>query len=132
MLKTLAAELAITEFVQWRGNVDNVTDFYRAADIFVSASRHEGAPNALLEAMSCDLPAIVTDGSPGPLEYVDNGVNGLVVPVNDADQLAAAMLRLASDADLRLTLAIAARTRIAKHDHAAVMSHWQQVMETTL
>ena len=72
---------------------------YARASMFVLPSRFEGMPNALLEAMASGLPAVVSDASPGPLEEVTDGENGLVVPAGDATALTRAMTRLAGDAD---------------------------------
>ena len=69
-LQTLARQLGIAGRVDWIGQVEDPFPYLRAAQFFVSTSRFEGSPNALLEAMSCGLPAIVTDASPGPLELV--------------------------------------------------------------
>jgi ATP-binding cassette subfamily B protein len=97
-LRARAMRLGIADRVDWHGIVRDPFIFYRAASIFVLPSRVEGTPNALLEAMSCGLPVIVSDGAPGPLELVEDGVTGLVVPVNDAAVLAAAIRRLLSGA----------------------------------
>ena len=69
----------------------DIQRFYQIADIFVLPSRMEGLPNAVLEAMACGLPVVATavGGSP---EIIENGVNGLLVPANDADALATAIL----------------------------------------
>jgi glycosyltransferase involved in cell wall biosynthesis len=108
-----------------------VTDphaFYHAANFFVLPSRVEGTPNALLEAMSCGLPVIVSDGAPGPLELVEDGVTGLVVPVNDAAALAAALRRLASDGELRSRLGEAARARVSEYDLPRALAAWESVV----
>jgi glycosyltransferase involved in cell wall biosynthesis len=69
----------------------DIQRFYQAADVFVLPSRMEGLPNAVLEAMACGLPVVSTavGGSP---EIIENGVNGLLVPPDDADALATAIL----------------------------------------
>ncbi|GIS13426.1 MAG: hypothetical protein CM15mP116_00090 [Synechococcus sp.] len=58
-------------------------------------------PNALLEAMAVGLAVVVTDASPGPLEVVEAGVSGLVVPSDEPAALADALDRLAAQPQLR-------------------------------
>jgi glycosyltransferase involved in cell wall biosynthesis len=99
-LRELAKELEVFDKVNWAGRTDPVP-YYNTARIFVQATRHEGTPNALLEAMSYRLPVIVSDASPGPLEYIKNEENGLVVPVEDAEALAKAVLDLINNEDRR-------------------------------
>lgn len=49
------------EYILIKGNVSNITDYLKAADVFVSASRSEGLPNAVLEAASCGLNMILSN-----------------------------------------------------------------------
>jgi glycosyltransferase involved in cell wall biosynthesis len=126
-----AEKLKITGRVDWHGVVRDPFIFYRAANIFVLPSRVEGTPNALLEAMSCGLPVIVSDGAPGPLELIEDGVTGLVVPVNDAAALAAALRRLASDEQLRHRLGMAARARISEYHLPQALVAWESVVGLT-
>jgi glycosyltransferase involved in cell wall biosynthesis len=65
---------------------------YRAADAFVSASRHEGSGYALIEALACGLPAFVTDIPPFR-ELTGGGLTGALVPLDDAAAMAAALCR---------------------------------------
>lgn len=114
--------------MEFRGCVTDPYPYYRAADIFVLASRHEGMPNALLEAMSCALPSIVTDASSGPLEYVSHEVTGLVVPSENSLALAAAMERLAGDNGLQRRLGLAAKARIGNDGFAQALKVWESVL----
>jgi glycosyltransferase involved in cell wall biosynthesis len=82
-----------------------------AADILVLPSLSEGRPNVVLEAHACGLPVVATNVGGTP-ELLEDGVNGLLVPVGDSDALAGALRRLATDHDLRLRLGVAARERI--------------------
>jgi glycosyltransferase involved in cell wall biosynthesis len=127
-LKAQAASLGVAGRVHWYGVVRDPHTFYRAANIFVLPSRLEGTPNALLEAMSCGLPVVVSDGAPGPLELVEDGVTGLVVPVNDAPALAAALRRLASDGELCRRLGAAARVRVSEYDLPRALVAWESVL----
>jgi glycosyltransferase involved in cell wall biosynthesis len=126
-----AAGLGIYDRIDWHGIVADPYVFYRNATIFALPSRVEGTPNALLEAMSCGLPVIVSDGAPGPLELVQDGKTGLVVPVNDAPALAAALSRLAKDDGLRNRLGAAARERVSEYDLPRAIAAWESTIGLT-
>jgi glycosyltransferase involved in cell wall biosynthesis len=69
-------------------------DYYRAADLYVSASHSDGSSISLLESMACGVPALVSD-IPANREWVEPGVNGRWFPDGDAEALAQAMLEFA-------------------------------------
>lgn len=75
----------------------------RACDVYVLPTRYEGFGLPLLEAMACRAPVVTTD-IPVVREIVQDGVNGLLVGLNDAPALAEAILRLVEDAALRQRL----------------------------
>jgi glycosyltransferase involved in cell wall biosynthesis len=127
-LQSQATSLGIAKRVDWHGIVREPHTLYGSASIFAMPSRVEGMPNALLEAMSCGLPVVVSDGAPGPLELVENEVTGLVVPVNDAGALAAALRRLADDPQLCSRLGNAARERVAEYDLPRALAQWESVI----
>lgn len=109
-LSAQSQALGIDDRVLFTGAVPNPADYFRAADIFALPSRHEGTPNALMEAMSYGLPAVVSDASPGPIDLVANETNGLVTPNEDVAALTHALRRLIDDPALRETFGTAART----------------------
>lgn len=82
---------------------------YRAASVHVFPSTCEGSAKATYEAAACGLPQIVTRESG---DVVLEGVNGLVIPAENPDALAAALQRLHGDADLRARLGAAGRERV--------------------
>jgi glycosyltransferase involved in cell wall biosynthesis len=93
------------------GNQDNVPDWLRALDLFVLPSYgDEGVPQSIMQAMACGLPVISTPVG-GITEAVVADETGLIVPPRDADALAAALLRLMGDADLRTRLGSAGLAR---------------------
>jgi glycosyltransferase involved in cell wall biosynthesis len=95
-----AKELGIENNIKFIGWQSNVAEFYRQADAFMLTSFAEGWPLVIIEAASYGLPIIMTDmGSAG--EFIIDGVNGLVVPQNNKDRLAEAMLKLIPDSDFK-------------------------------
>lgn len=86
-----------------------------AADIAVlPALRREGLPKSIIEAMACGIATVVTDTG-GNAELVADQQTGLVVPANNSDALAAAILALASDSEKRAAMGRAGRQRIDRH-----------------
>jgi glycosyltransferase involved in cell wall biosynthesis len=65
--------------------------YYRAADLYVSASHSDGTSISLLEAMACGRPVLVSD-IPGNREWVEPNVNGWLFPEGDVNALARAIL----------------------------------------
>jgi glycosyltransferase involved in cell wall biosynthesis len=92
------------------GMRDDVPALLAAADIFVLASRFEGLPMSVIEAMCSALPVIACDIR-GPREQVADGQTGFLVPPGDAGALAVAIRRLADDAPLRAAMGTAGRAR---------------------
>jgi glycosyltransferase involved in cell wall biosynthesis len=131
-LRAQAEALGIAGRVDWHGVVRDPYHFYRAAHVFALPSRVEGMPNALLEAMSCGLAVVVSDGAPGPLELIEHEVTGLVVPVNDPVRLAAALRRLGNDGALRKRLGAAARQRVIEYDLPHALATWESVVGLTV
>ena len=129
-LREQAKTLGIGERVDWYGLVRDPFVFYRAASIFVLPSRSEGMPNALMEAMSCGLPVIVSNASPGPLDLIEDGETGLVVPVEDPAALAKAIELLANNVALRRRLGDAARQRVSEYDLSKVTAIWEPIIST--
>ena len=122
------AALGLCGQVEWLGQHADPWPWLRAADVFVLPSRFEGTPNALLEAMSCSVPPIVSDATAGALEYVADGESGLVAPVEDAAALAQAMARLAGDPAARAALGAGARRRVAALSFDEAAAAWGRLL----
>ncbi len=99
--------------VSFEGFVRDVNHYYRRGALLVLPSRQEGMSNALLEAQSWGLPAVVSDIA-GNRAVVADGETGLVVPVDDTAAFADGILKLLRDADLRHAQGAAARRRVER------------------
>ena len=71
-----------------KGWTTNTVKEYCEHDIYLMTSNFEGMPNSLMEAMAVGLPCISTDCETGPSDLIDDGVNGYLVKVNNATELA--------------------------------------------
>ncbi|MGD0911470.1 MAG: glycosyltransferase [Terracidiphilus sp.] len=79
-LKALAIQLGIADAVWFAGYQDRPARFYAGADIFVLSSRHEGMPNAVLEAFASGLPIVSTPASGGLTDLLKCSTNAWLAP----------------------------------------------------
>ncbi len=101
-LEKLIVQLGLADRVELPGRNQQVLEEIRKAAMFVLSSDYEGMPNVLIEAMCMGMPVISTDcPSGGPRQLIENGVNGLLVPVGDADSMCQAMLRMTNYEDAK-------------------------------
>lgn len=87
-LKHQAARLGISPRVTWAGWQKNPAPWYQLAKVFVCASHHEPLGNVILEAWA-NQTLIVSTRSQGPLELIENGVDGLLIPIGNPAGMAA-------------------------------------------
>jgi glycosyltransferase involved in cell wall biosynthesis len=109
--RALAGALGISGVIDFLGPRADVEALQREASVFVLPSVSEGLPNALLEALACGTPCVATD-IPGTRDVVVHEKEALLVPVDDVDALAGAIVRLFRDRELARRLAAAGRDRI--------------------
>lgn len=99
-----------TRFLGWQ---DEPMNAVAAADAFVMPSREEPLGNALIEAFHAGT-ASVSTATNGPCWYGEGGRDCLIVPIDDAPAMSAALLRLQQDADLRASLVSGGRATLAE------------------
>ena len=108
-LRKMAAELGLEKIVGFTGFVDDTAAALRALDIAVHASTQpEPFGLAIAEGMACGKPVIVSAAG-GASEIVTPGIDALTHPPGNVDALAACIVKLASDRDLRSRIGAAAR-----------------------
>ncbi|MCM8758585.1 MAG: glycosyltransferase [Candidatus Omnitrophica bacterium] len=99
-LTSLIEKLGLSETVLLYGFVENVYNYMANFDIVVISSRWEGFPVVALEAMACGKPVVATKVGDLP-EIIEHGVNGLIVEPERPEELADAILTIASDEKMR-------------------------------
>ncbi|OGP13278.1 MAG: hypothetical protein A2052_02165 [Deltaproteobacteria bacterium GWA2_54_12] len=99
-LNTLVESAGIGESIRLPGIVREAHEVIASCDLYVNSSRWEGLPMTLLEAIAHGRPMVATDVG-GNSEVVRDGVTGILVPPEDPERLACAIIRILKDDDLR-------------------------------
>ncbi|EAT16161.1 glycosyltransferase [Desulfuromonas acetoxidans] len=113
-LKKLCHELGLDDRVRFLGWRNDVTALMRTADLFVCPSRHEGLGSIVMESWAHQCPIVATN-SQGPGEVIEDGVTGLVVPVDQPQPLAEAICGLLVDSTARGRLVEQAADHYQRH-----------------
>ena len=124
-LERYAEELGIKSQVMFLGYRSDVNEICCASDLFIFMSRHEGLPVALLEAMSCGLPAI-SSNIRGSVDLLNDGENGLCIE-NDPERIAEAIIRMKEDDNAREDFAKKGRDVALKHDIRTILSGMKKI-----
>lgn len=107
-LKEEVKRLGLEDAVIFTGYVQDIAELMNVVDVNVLTSDFEALSISLIEGMTVAKPCVTTDAG-GTREVVKNGVSGFVVPVRDVANLAASILRLASDTALCRSMGEAGR-----------------------
>lgn len=130
-LSEQARRLGIAERVVFAGHRSDVPPLLGAIDVFCIASLYEGTPLTLFEAMAAGKPVVSTSVD-GCREVIEDGRTGLLVPPRDPAALAAALLRVLDDSELRLRLGENALAASRRYDVDACVRQIQDVYEELL
>jgi glycosyltransferase involved in cell wall biosynthesis len=107
----MAEKLGVTSHVEFLPHQDAIRDVLHGAHSLILPSRSEGMPNVVLEAMSFELPVIASRVS-GVVDIIEDSVDGILIPVEDPQALADAMMKIIMDTDLATRLGQQARRKI--------------------
>jgi L-malate glycosyltransferase len=110
VLRQLIEQSGLQDRVQFGGQVsqDDLLRYYRAADLYLSASHSDGSSVSLLEALACGLPALISD-IPGNREWITPGQNGWLFPDGNAHALAEGICQAARQPERLVDMRRAAR-----------------------
>ncbi|MCL4531124.1 MAG: glycosyltransferase family 4 protein [Chloroflexi bacterium] len=118
-------------FLGWL-TADQLKEQYAAANMFLFPSRHEGMPNAVLEAMASGLPVVATHIA-GSEELVVDGETGRLVPPEDANALRESLRPFLVDAQMREQMGRAARQRVeSSFSWNRVAEQYESILEKAI
>ncbi|MCD6024346.1 MAG: glycosyltransferase [Fibrobacteria bacterium] len=127
-LEALIARRGLQQKVHLKGATRDPGQAMREASVFVLPSRVEGFPNALCEAMAHGMAVVATDCEAGPREILTDGVDGILVPVEDVGALAAALLRLAREPETRARMGARAAAISSRYSAPTVFAAWDSLL----
>jgi glycosyltransferase involved in cell wall biosynthesis len=128
-LETLAAEHGLAGRVLLPGAVPAPGGTLKKADLFVLSSRWEVLPMALIEAMACGLAVVATECIGSAADWIRPGENAVLVPVEDAAGLAAAMEELMRDPARRRLLGQSATQSVRHFDLDRIVGLWEALLK---
>ena len=128
-LQDLATELGIGDHVNFGGFEHRPMDALASAGVSVLASEKEGAGLVLLESLAVGTPVVAYDIKYGPREFVEDGVNGFLVPSGDVDALAARLDALLDLPDERYRSMVGEARRAAdRYDMSRYEARWNDLL----
>lgn len=113
------------------GQVDKIAERVAQASLFVLSSNYEGMPNALMEAMALGVPCVATDCGGGVRFLITDRVNGIIVPVNDKQEMANAIRTLLSDRDLATQMGNKSKQITEYLSPDIIYSKWERTIVET-
>ena len=127
-LKKLSSELEIDHRVTFAGRVSHIAVFdeYARAEIFCGLSRSEALGNVFLEAQAAGCAVLATDTGGIP-DIVQDGVSGILVPVDDVEAAAKSLRSLLQDVPLRARLARDGKKNAERYDWNAIVKQYVAV-----
>lgn len=128
-LEHFIVEKHLENKVKLMGSVTDVAERIANAKVFALTSNTEGMPNSLMEAMALGLPVVSTDcPCGGPAMLIEQGENGLLVPVGDSDALAEAFRKILSDEEFAGKLGRKAYEITKRLNPDTVNSEWESFL----
>ncbi|MDT1063368.1 glycosyltransferase [Paracoccus sp. CPCC 101403] len=128
-LEDQARELGVADSVHFLGFQSNPYRYMRHATVFALSSRYEGFGLVLAEALACGLPVVSADCPSGPREVLDGGRFGMLVPPENAAELAAGIGALLADPERRKELVRISGERAQDYDISTMVDGWSRLLQ---
>lgn len=127
-LTALIDHHGLNENVRLMGRTRTLDEELAKASMFALSSRSEGLPMVILEAFTHGLP-VVSCAYPGAEEIVADGRDGVVVPMDDIDELGNALAWLATDLETRTEMGARARAKSRDYGPDAIGAVWEELFD---
>ncbi|HSV28717.1 MAG TPA: glycosyltransferase [Candidatus Omnitrophota bacterium] len=128
-LEALATHLGVMPRVRFLGWRDDVASLFAAADLFVCPSRHEPLGNVVIEAWAQGIP-VVAAASQGPSQLISDGIDGVLVPVDDAAAMGLAIRRVLFERGLAENIGASGRKAFEQRfTEAAVVERYREFFD---
>ncbi|KUJ69988.1 glycosyl transferase family 1 [Streptomyces albus subsp. albus] len=128
-LRSQIDELGLADRITLMGAHAPIETEWAKGSIAAVTSREESFGMTIVEAMHCGVPVVATDCPHGPGEIITHGEDGLLVPVGDADAIAAGLCKLIEDDELRLAMGAAARTAAERYAPEQIADRYQDLFD---
>lgn len=138
-LQKLIENFGLENIVFLMGFDSNPYQYLKAADLFVFASNHEGFPNVLLEAMTCNLPIVTTNCPSGPNEILEAEIGydyeeklfakyGILVPRNNEKEMTEAIVYMTDNTAYYKNCKASLKTRILDFENEKILEKFYNVL----
>ncbi len=128
-LKTMARKMGLQDKIHFLGFQKNPYAYLKKSHVYVLSSVQEGFGNSIVEAMACGVPVVATNCHSGPAEIIEDGKNGLLVPVQNSAALAEAILSVLENPALAGQLSQEGKNRAANFSTQASVHQYQEVFD---
>jgi glycosyltransferase involved in cell wall biosynthesis len=129
-LEELASSILPHGSYSFPGRTNVLLEKMNRASMFVLSSDYEGMPNVIIEAMAMGLPVISTNcPSGGPADLIQNGENGILIPVGDLDRLCESMCMVAESEEYAQNLSNNAMNIRNQLDISIIAEKWMEYLE---
>ncbi|NLL78173.1 MAG: glycosyltransferase family 4 protein [Clostridiales bacterium] len=130
ILESIIKKNHAEDYIELMGASDSLEKDLPAAALYAFSSDWEGLPNALLEAMALGLPVVATDcPCGGPRTVIENGINGLLIPIKDQKALEEGINKLIENPEYAEKLGDNARKIGEIANSKAIFEQWRNYIE---